>query len=76
MKEILKDLLESLKEAVEDGEIVIIDSGCGEVTDMIESCGVENVEGIAAEYEKAAKELAEKEGWEIVEKNNCIAVKN
>ncbi len=62
-------------EAVEDGEVVIIDSGCGEVVEMIKSCGVENVENFAGAYEKKALEIAEKEGWEIVEVNNCNAVK-
>jgi len=73
--EIMRDLLESLKEAVIDGEAVLIDSGCGEVTDMISSCGIENIEKFAEDYEKKALELAEKEGWEVVEVNNCKAVK-
>ncbi len=73
--EVIKDLLKSLKEAVEDGEVVIIDSGCGEVLDMIDTCGVSNSEEAASEYEKRAIELADQEGWQIVEKNNCKAVK-
>ena len=73
--EIMRDLLESLKEAVIDGEVVIIDSGCGEIADMISSCGIENIEKFAEDYEKKALELAEKEEWEIVEVNNCKAVK-
>ncbi len=74
-KEILKDLIESLIEAIEDGEVVKIDSGCGEVVDMIESCGVENVEKFAKEYEKEALKVAEERDWKVVEVNNCKAVK-
>jgi len=72
---LLKDLINSLIEAVEDEEVVIIDSGCGEVLEMIESCGVADVDNFAVEYEEKALKIANEKGWKIIEVNNCKAVK-
>jgi len=76
MKEILKDLIESLFNETED-EIVIYDSGCGEVLEMIESCGLskKEAEELAKEYEAEVEKINRCLNWETTTINNCKAIK-
>jgi len=64
MRKEVRELLEGLKANRGEGW-VSIDSGEGEVIDMIESCGYEDVEEIAKEYEKEAIKWAEENNIEI-----------
>jgi hypothetical protein len=72
--------ISSLKEEVEDGKAVIIDGGCGEVVEMFwgGDCDFNKNKAIevAQDYEDLALALAEKEGWKVIEINNCKAVAN
>ena len=64
MRKEVKELLEGLKANKGEGWISIA-SGEGEVLEMIESCGYDNVEEIAKEYEKEAIKWAEENKIEI-----------
>ena len=64
MRKEVRELLEGLEANRGEGWISV-DSGESEVLDMIESCGYENVEEIAKEYEEEAIKWAKANGIEI-----------
>jgi len=64
MRNEVKELIEALETNRGEGWISV-DGGEAEVLEMIESCGWEDVEEIAKEYEEEAIKWAEANGVEI-----------